>query len=244
MADSTPPNELGCVSDRKFHLTPPIPVNYSPQAIARTFDATASGTPDRPNSCHVVHEGQSRGSTAPFEGPSSIPVTRGAVRENHLFLVTLPQTTPHPRIGHLFVPTTTGYAHVSTSEGRQVLDRERDALNAAGCERVFEDHASGAKSNRPNLAACLDYLRDGDILVVIDLDRLGRLAGELITLIDALSERGIGFRAINSRMDTTTPAGRAFLQIQAAFAEMERNLIRQRELGDIPSALSHLNIRY
>lgn len=68
-----------------------------------------------------------------------------------------------------------GYARVSTSEGRQVLDRQRDALNAAGCERVFEDHASGAKSNRPNLAACLDYLRHGDILVVLDLDRLGRL---------------------------------------------------------------------
>ena len=121
-----------------------------------------------------------------------------------------------------------GYARVSTAEGRQVLDRQLDALRAAGCERVFEDHASGAASDRPNLTACLDYLRPGDVLVVLDLDRLGRLAGELITLIDELSERGIGFRALNSPMDTTTPAGRAFLQIQAAFAEMERNVIRQR----------------
>ena len=57
-----------------------------------------------------------------------------------------------------------GYARVSTTEGRQVLDRQRDALNAAGCERVFEDHASGATADRPNLTACLDYLRAGDVL--------------------------------------------------------------------------------
>jgi DNA invertase Pin-like site-specific DNA recombinase len=121
-----------------------------------------------------------------------------------------------------------GYARVSTAEGRQVLDRQLDALNDAGCERVFEDRASGAASQRPELAACLDYLRKGDVLVVLDLDRLGRRAGELITLIDELDHRGIGFRALNSPMDTTEPAGRAFLQIQAAFAEMERNVIRQR----------------
>ena len=129
-----------------------------------------------------------------------------------------------------------GYARVSTTEGRQVLDRQLDALNAAGCERVFEDHASGATSDRPNLTACLDYLRRGDVLVVLDLDRLGRLAGELITLIDALGERRIGFRALNSPMDTTTPAGRAFLQIQAAFAEMERNVIRQRVREGVTAA--------
>ena len=129
-----------------------------------------------------------------------------------------------------------GYARVSTAEGRQVLDRQLDALNAAGCERVFEDHASGAASERPDLTACLDYLRQGDVLVVLDLDRLGRRAGELITLIDKLDQRGIGFRALNSPMDTTTPAGRAFLQIQAAFAEMERNIIRQRVREGVKAA--------
>ena len=129
-----------------------------------------------------------------------------------------------------------GYARVSTAEGRQVLDRQIDALNEAGCERVFEDHASGAASERPNLTACLDYLRQGDVLVVLDLDRLGRRAGELITLIDELDRRGVGFRALNSPMDTTTPVGRAFLQIQAAFAEMERNVIRQRVLEGVKAA--------
>lgn len=121
-----------------------------------------------------------------------------------------------------------GYARISTIEGAQVLDRQLDALNAAGCERIFEDRASGAKAVRPGLAACLDFLRKGDVLVVLDLDRLGRLAGELISLIDQLETRGVSFRALNAPMDTTTPTGRAFLQIQAAFAEMERNIIRQR----------------
>ncbi|MER3355843.1 MAG: recombinase family protein [Hoeflea sp. D1-CHI-28] len=121
-----------------------------------------------------------------------------------------------------------GYARISTIEGAQVLDRQLDALNAAGCERIFEDRASGAKAERPGLSACLDFLRKDDVLVVLDLDRLGRLAGELITLIDQLTARGVAFRALNAPMDTATPTGRAFLQIQAAFTEMERNIIRQR----------------
>lgn len=123
-----------------------------------------------------------------------------------------------------------GYARISTSEGGQIMDRQLDALAAAGRERVFEDRASGATGakDRPGLKACLDWLRAGDVLVVLDLDRLGRLASELVQLIDTLAARQIGFRALNSPMDTTTPQGRAFLQIQAAFAEMERNVIRQR----------------
>ena len=130
--------------------------------------------------------------------------------------------------GDVFSMTLVGYARISTAEGRQVLHGQLDALNAAGCDRIFEDRTSSAAPRPPNLVACLDSLRSGDVLVVQDLDRLGRLAGELIALIDGLNERGVGFRALNSPMDTTTPAGRAFLQIHAAFAEMERNVIRQR----------------
>ena len=69
-----------------------------------------------------------------------------------------------------------GYARISTAEVRQILDRQLDALHAAGCERVFEAHASGATFNRPGLTARLDYLRRGDVPVVLDLDRLGRLS--------------------------------------------------------------------
>jgi len=121
-----------------------------------------------------------------------------------------------------------GYARISTSEGRQVLDRQLDALGAAQGRRMRSGGSIWADATRPGLVACLDHLRRNDVLVVLDLDRLGRLAHDLIALIDGLEKRGVGFKAINSPMDTTTPAGRAFLQIQAAFAEMERNLIRQR----------------
>ena len=129
-----------------------------------------------------------------------------------------------------------GYARVSSREERQLLDRQVDALRAAGCERIYEDHGSGASADRPGLSACLDDLRRDDVLVVLDLDRLGRRAGELIQLVDELERRGVGFRALNAPFDTTTPAGRAFLQIQAAFAEMERNLIRQRVSEGIAAA--------
>ncbi len=129
-----------------------------------------------------------------------------------------------------------GYARVSTREGQQVLDRQLDALNAAGCQRIFDDRGSGVSTDRPGLKECLGYLRKGDVLVVLDLDRLGRLAGELIRLVDELEAKGVGFRALNASFDTTTPMGRAFLQIQAAFAEMERNVIRQRVKEGIAAA--------
>jgi DNA invertase Pin-like site-specific DNA recombinase len=85
-----------------------------------------------------------------------------------------------------------GYARVSTREGQQVFDRQVDALRAAGCERVYDDRGSGASADRPGLRACLDDLRRGDVLVVLDLDRLGRRAGELIRLVDELERRGVG----------------------------------------------------
>src|SRR3954453_8954447 len=98
-----------------------------------------------------------------------------------------------------------GYARVSTREERQGFDRQIDALRAAGCYRIFDDRGSGTNTDRPGLKACLDYLRKGGVLVVLDLDRLGRLAGELIRLVDELEGRGIGFRALNADFDTTTP---------------------------------------
>jgi DNA invertase Pin-like site-specific DNA recombinase len=89
-----------------------------------------------------------------------------------------------------------GYARVSTREGQQVFDRQVDALRAAGCERIYDDRGSGVSADRPGLSACLDYLRRDDVLVVLDLDRLGRRAGELIRLVDELDRRGVGFRAL------------------------------------------------
>ena len=106
----------------------------------------------------------------------------------------------------------------------------------APCVRVYEDRASGASAVRLDLAACLDYRRRGNSPLVFDLDGMQRLAGELITLIDELSGRDIGYRAFKSPMDTTTPAGRAVLQIQTTFPETEQNVIRQRVREGVKAA--------
>ena len=100
-----------------------------------------------------------------------------------------------------------GYARVSTAEQDTAL--QTDALRKAGCERVFEDTASGAKADRPGLADALAYLRDGDVLAVWRLDRLGRSMPHLIETIGALEARGVGFRSLTEAIDTTTPGGLA-----------------------------------
>ena len=97
-----------------------------------------------------------------------------------------------------------GYARVSTREERQVLDRQIDALTTAGCEKIFDDRLSGVQADRPGLVACLGYLRAGDVLTVLDLDRLGRRARDLIGMIEELEKKGVAFKALNSPMDTTT----------------------------------------
>lgn len=116
-----------------------------------------------------------------------------------------------------------GYARVSTTE--QNLDRQTRALKAAGCLRVFADKASGRTADRPELTACLDYLRPGDTLVVPSLDRLSRSLQDLITLVAELRRRGVGFRSLHEALDTTTPGGRLVFHVFAALAEFIRELI-------------------
>jgi len=99
-----------------------------------------------------------------------------------------------------------GYARVSTTEQDTAL--QTDALCKAGCERIFEDTVSGAKAERPGLASALAYLRDGDVLMVWRLDRLGRSLAHLIEVVTALEAKGIGFRSLTEAIDTTTSGGR------------------------------------
>jgi DNA invertase Pin-like site-specific DNA recombinase len=122
---------------------------------------------------------------------------------------------------------TIGYARVSSTG--QNLDRQTDALTTAGCDRVFVEKMSGAKAaNRPELAACLDYLRPGDVLVVTELARLGRSLLDLIGIVNGLAERSVEFRSLKEHIDTTTPAGRLTFNIMGALAEFEREVINQR----------------
>ncbi|MFF1291998.1 MULTISPECIES: recombinase family protein [unclassified Streptomyces] len=135
-------------------------------------------------------------------------------------------------IGHLI-----GYARVSTDD--QEAQLQRDALTEAGCSRIFEDKASGKSTDRPELTAVLDYLRAGDTLVVWKLDRLGRSLIDLVSIVDGLRGRGIGFKVLTgalSAVDTTSADGRLFFQIIAAMAEFERSLIKDRTKAGLEAA--------
>ncbi|GAA3867939.1 recombinase family protein [Streptomyces lacrimifluminis] len=137
-----------------------------------------------------------------------------------------------PTTGHLI-----GYARVSTDD--QEAQLQRDALTDAGCSRIFEDKASGKNTDRPELTAVLDYLRAGDTLVVWKLDRLGRSLIDLVSIVDGLRGRGIGFKVLTgalSAVDTTSADGRLFFQIIAAMAEFERSLIKDRTKAGLEAA--------
>jgi DNA invertase Pin-like site-specific DNA recombinase len=116
-----------------------------------------------------------------------------------------------------------GYARVST--GGQKLERQLDALRAAGCRRIFAEKQSGRDTDRPELAACLAFLTPGDTLVVPALDRLSRSLSDLITTVGELRRRDVGFTSLHENLDTTTPGGRLVFHVFAALAEFIRELI-------------------
>ena len=127
-----------------------------------------------------------------------------------------------------------GYARVSTHD--QTLNLQQDALNKAGCTRIFTDTASGAKTERKGLEEALNYVRKGDTLVVWRLDRLGKSLPHLISTMTDLEQRGIGFKSLTENIDTTTSGGKLIFHIFGALAEFERNLIRERTQAGLVAA--------
>ena len=127
-----------------------------------------------------------------------------------------------------------GYTRVSTLDQNPAL--QRDALAAAGCVKLFEDRASGARADRPGLAQALAFLREGDVLVVWKLDRLGRSLPHLIETVAALAARGVGFRSLTEAIDTTTPGGRLVFHLFGALGQFERDLIRERTRAGLAAA--------
>lgn len=127
-----------------------------------------------------------------------------------------------------------GYARVSTQD--QDPNMQVDALRAAGCEKIFTEKASGAKRDRPQLAAALDYARQGDTLVVWKLDRLARSLKQLIETVESLEERGVGFRSLTETIDTTSAGGRLVFTIFAGLAEFERSIIKERTRAGLDAA--------
>lgn len=130
-----------------------------------------------------------------------------------------------------------GYARVSTRD--QNLDLQMDALEKAGCTKIFTDFGvSGSKRNRPEWDRCMACLLRGDKLVVYKLDRMGRSLRNLLEIIDILKARGVEFQAISNNIDTSNPMGNLIFVIMAAFAEYERELIRERILAGMEAAKS------
>jgi DNA invertase Pin-like site-specific DNA recombinase len=127
-----------------------------------------------------------------------------------------------------------GYARVSTIDQSPAL--QLDALAAAGCVKVFDDRVSGARADRAGLRSALEYVRDGDVLIVWKLDRLGRSLPHLIETVTTLEARGVGFRSLTEAIDTTTPGGRLVFHLFGALGQFERDLIRERTRAGLRAA--------
>jgi DNA invertase Pin-like site-specific DNA recombinase len=127
-----------------------------------------------------------------------------------------------------------GYARVSTED--QTLHRQRDALHAAGCERVFDEKASGSGASLPVRDELLDFARHGAAVVVWKLDRLGRGLRDLIDVVNALASRGVGLRSLHESIDTTTPAGKLTFHVFAALAQREAEVLRERTRAGLAAA--------
>lgn len=127
-----------------------------------------------------------------------------------------------------------GYARVSTQDQRPEL--QLDALAGVGCKQVFQEKVSGKNRDRPELDTCLKVLRKGDTLVVWRLDRLGRSLKDLVEIVHALKDRGVGFQSLTESIDTTNAAGKLIFHVFAALAEFERNLIRERTIAGLAAA--------
>ena len=127
-----------------------------------------------------------------------------------------------------------GYARVSTED--QNLTLQTDALEKAGCERLFTDQMSGTRADRPGLREALSHLRAGDTLVVWKLDRLGRGVKGLVDLVAELEGRKVHFQSLTDQIDTSTPAGRFFFHVMASLAQMERELIVERTRAGLEAA--------
>ena len=127
-----------------------------------------------------------------------------------------------------------GYARVST--GDQNLTLQIDALEEAGCERVFQDQVSGIVNTRPNLNQALYFARSGDTLVVWRLDRLSRSLRDLIESVTLLESRGVQLRSLHESIDTASSSGKLIFHLFGALAEFERNLIKERTLAGLQAA--------
>ena len=131
------------------------------------------------------------------------------------------QSSEAPTNGHKI-----GYARVSTVA--QNVDSQIDALYAFGCDKVFSDKESGVKSERPGWRQLMDYIREGDILVIAELSRMTRSLKHLLQVVEALEDKGVDIISLRENIDTSTATGRCFISIMGAVSQMERELKSER----------------
>jgi len=127
-----------------------------------------------------------------------------------------------------------GYCRVSTTD--QNLNLQTDALNIAGCEKIFNDVISGAKSKRLGLTGVIEYARKGDTIVVWRLDRLGRSLKDLIAIVGELENKGVELESLHESINTKTSSGKLYFHMFAALAEFERNIISERTKAGLDAA--------
>ena len=127
-----------------------------------------------------------------------------------------------------------GYARVSTKD--QSLNLQEDALKKAGCKKIYSEQVSGAKANRVKLNELMEHVREGDVIVVWKLDRLGRSLRDLVSLVSKFQEKGVGFQSLQDNIDTTTPMGKLNFHLFAALAEFERDIISERTKAGLNAA--------
>ena len=127
-----------------------------------------------------------------------------------------------------------GYARVSTKD--QNLNLQMDDLNKAGCENIFQEKITGATKERPQLQKMIEQLREGDVVFIYKLDRLGRSLKDLIHLVNEIQDKGAGLKSLNDQIDTTTPQGKLTFHLFAALSEFERDIIKERTKAGLASA--------
>lgn len=122
---------------------------------------------------------------------------------------------------------TIGYARVSTTD--QNLESQLEQLKAAGCGKIYQEKASGVRVDRPELAAMLDYCREGDTVVICKLDRIARSTAHLLSIVGGLEKKGVAFQVLNINLDTSTPTGKLMLSMLAAIGQFEREMMLERQ---------------
>lgn len=127
-----------------------------------------------------------------------------------------------------------GYARVSTKE--QNLDVQLNLLQQAGVEKIYQEKASGVKEDRPELASMMEYIREGDTVVICKLDRIARSTKHLLSIAEALEKKGVEFKVLNINLDTSTPTGKLMLTMLGAIATFEREMMLERQLEGIREA--------